>query len=307
MEKEFNRIALLAGGYQWSDEYIQVLRRLGFTIQFQEQEAERLICNYEEVVYVACNFLFLYHDVNLFSNLQMVQLLSAGMDRIPVDTLYKRDVKIYSVGSAYAIPMAECVVLGILQIIKKSAQFFVQKQRHEWNKIRDLDELSNKSVLIVGMGNVGREIAKRLHLFVEKIDGVDLYPNQYENIHFVYQMDILDQIIGEYDIIIAALPLTKKTERMFNAKFFTAMKDNAIFVNIARGKLVVQGDMVDALKTKLKGAVLDVYDEEPLPDASELWELDNVILTPHNSFVSVVNNARVNQVLITNVLKAYET
>ena len=164
-------------------------------------------------------------------------------------------------------------------------------------------ELAGKRVCIVGAGNIGTEVAKRFRAFDAVVIGVDLYPAKNECFDDVFPLDALDAELSKADVVILTLPLTDDNVGFFDKKKFELMKDSAIFVNIARGKLVNEQDLTKALDAKLVfGAVLDVFEEEPLSTDSCLWDMKNVIVTPHNSFIGENNSDRLFET-ITNNLK----
>lgn len=157
-----------------------------------------------------------------------------------------------------------------------------------------------------GYGSVGYEIAKRLKVFNVKINIVDLKLKKDEYVDQCYLIKDLDTAIRESNIIILTVPLTKKTEGLMSKNRLLLMKENSILVNIARGKIIREKDLVEVLKDypqKKLGVVLDVFENEPLDKESELWDFDNVILTPHNSFVGENNNERLFKVIIENIAK----
>ena len=131
--------------------------------------------------------------------------------------------------------------------------------------------------------------------------GVDLYPREdsaYEKMHALSEMD---NCLAQADVVVLTLPLTDETKRMFNEARFGAMKGGAVFVNIARGAIVEETALLKALDEKLSGAVLDVFEEEPLAINSPLWKKENVIITPHNSFVGDGNGQRLSALVFKNL------
>ena len=112
----------------------------------------------------------------------------------------------------------------------------------------------------------------------------------------------LGDVLSVSDIVVLTLPLTEQTRYMMNAERFTQMKDSAVLVNIARGGIVDTEAMIKALRGKLFGAVLDVFEEEPLSANSDLWNIENVILTPHNSFVGNGNTKRLYDCILSNLI-----
>ena len=155
--------------------------------------------------------------------------------------------------------------------------------------------------MIVGAGSVGRECAKRFNAMGCKVFGADIVSFESEHFEEIYSMDELDSKLSKMDIVILTLPLTDETRYLFNKSKFENMKNGAVLVNISRGAVVNTNDLIDALNQNLGGAVLDVFETEPLEDNSPLWDMKNVIITPHNSFVGEDNNKRLRNVVIYNV------
>lgn len=117
-----------------------------------------------------------------------------------------------------------------------------------------------------------------------------------------FGLNELKDVLPKSDIVILTLPLTEQTRHMFNAEMFRAMKQGAVIVNIARGGLIDTHALIGALKDTLSGAVLDVFEEEPLGE-SPLWDMENVVITPHNSFVGNHNGDRLSRVILDNLEK----
>ena len=114
-------------------------------------------------------------------------------------------------------------------------------------------------------------------------------------------LDHLDTALSCADVTVLTLPLTKQTFHLINADCFAAMKPGSVLVNISRGAIVDTEAMIDSLKTKIMGAVIDVFEDEPLSDNSPLWDMDNAIITPHNSFVGDGNHSRMLEVIYSNL------
>lgn len=294
---------LLTGAYSYTQDQIQTIETMGHTVVFLQQESDP-IANPETFDGVICNGLFLHHPIEKFSALKYIQLISAGLDRVPMDYVKEHEIAIHNAGGVYSIPMAEFALSGVLALYKQS-RFFMQKQKeHRWEKHRGLLELWGKTVLIVGCGSVGTECAKRFSAFGCKVLGVDLFPMSKEGYRQVRSIADMDELLPQSDIVVLTLPSTEETRHLFDNNRFFKMKDGAVLVNIARGAIVDTGALLVSLKTKLSGAVLDVFEEEPLPADSPLWEMEHVILTPHNSFVSEGNSKRMFDVICRNLEKA---
>lgn len=293
---------LFAGNYQLDEKKICELEQLGVNVTIMKEENFPLSVKPEEIDAIVCNWLFVNHNISQFTKLKYVQLLSAGMERIPMDYAVQNNIKVNNARGVYSIPMAEFAISGVLQLLKKSKCFMEQQVQHKWEKHRDLGELSDKTVCVLGMGSVGCEVAKKFSVFAKEIIGVDLYEVQNKYFNKYCEIGMMDKAISASDIVVITLPLTKETEYLFNKSIFKEMKDTSIIVNIARGKIINELELIEALNKKdIGGAVLDVFEEEPLNKNSEIWDIPNVIATPHNSFVSQMNDNRMWNIIIDNL------
>lgn len=284
---------LVTGAWREAKAYIEELEAMGHCVIFQQQESEPLACPAQEVEGVICNGLFLYHPIEKFTSLRYIQLTSAGYDRVPLDTIRERGIELHNAADVYSTPMAEFALGGVLQLYKRFDTFRSNQRQHHWEKQRNLLELSGKTVCIVGCGNVGKACAKRFAAFDTRVIGVTAHPRSIDWFEDICGLDELDEVLKVSDIIILALPLTEETRHLIDERRFEMMKQNALLVNIARGAVVDTEALVRALEDRMiLGAVLDVMEEEPLPADSKLWDMEQVVLTPHNSFVGEGNGTR---------------
>lgn len=295
---------LITGALKCNENQIEELKKLNLDIQFMQDERGNSNINFEEIELVICNSLFLYQDIKQFKNLKIIQLTSAGLDRVPLEYIKEHNIKLYNARGVYSIPMAEWTILKILEIYKKSKFFYDKQKDKTWEKNREIFELNGKTATIVGYGSVGNEIAKRLKAFEVKINVVDRMPKQDDYIDDSYDIANLEEAIKNTDILILTLPLTKQTEGIIDMQKMQQMKNGSILVNIARGKIIKEVDLIEILKNdrnKFNGVILDVFEEEPLTKKSELWNFVNVIITPHNSFVSENNSERMFNLIKNNI------
>ena len=283
---------LITGAFSYTEKQIESLQNLGFEISFIEREDGVLDVDVSQIDCVVCNWLMVHHDVSQFKSLKCIQLLSAGLERVPVDYIKGKDIALYNARGVYSIPMAEFAICSVLQLYKDSREIALQQKKRIWAKRRDLLELHDKRVLILGVGSVGTEVAKRFAAFTDKVYGVDLFPKGTEGFREVYPISYLDEELFESDVVVITLPLTDETENLIDKKRLSNMKKGAVLINIARGGIVDEDGLVEALNGHLKGAAVDVFAEEPLPMESKLWECENLIISPHNSFVSDGNDNR---------------
>lgn len=291
---------LITGAWQQALEYIPEISKK-HEVRFLQFEKDALSCEPEWVEGIIGNGIFLSHPIEQFVNLSFIQITSAGYDRIPMDYVKEHDIEIHNARGVYSIPMAEYALFGVLSLYKKSRFFVENQKRHRWEKDRGIKELFGQNVCIFGCGSVGTECAKRFESMGCKVNGVD--PIVRENPHFerIAHSDEMLSVLEDADIVIITLPLTDKTRHMFSNELFKRMKAGSVLVNIARGALVDTDAIIDALNTKLYGAVLDVFEDEPLNPDSPLWDLDNAIITPHNSFVGEKNEMRLSSLIMSNL------
>lgn len=281
---------LVTSAFQLSSDECKLLETAGHKVFVHGDERAPVDCpeRYEAVV---CNGLFLYNPIERFTRLRVIQLTSAGLDRVPLEYIRAHNIALHNAAGVYSIPIAEFTVCGILQMYKQSYFFAENQTQHKWEKHRGLLELSDKRVCILGCGDVGHEIAKRLRAFGCHITGVNRTVRVLPDFDEILPLDKLSDAAVVCDILICCIALTPETRGIVSEKIFSCLDHGAIFVNVARGLLVDQTALTAWTRSGGR-AVLDVFEEEPLPEASPLWEMENVILTPHNSFVGDGNRAR---------------
>ena len=281
---------LVTGAFQLNSGELAELEAAGHKV-FVHPDERVAVEEPERYEAVVCNGLFLHNRIEKFTHLRLIQLTSAGLDRVPLDDIRAHGIKLYNAAGVYSVPMAEFAIGGILQLYKQSRFFAANQAKHKWEKHRGLLELSGKRVCILGCGDVGRETARRLKAFGCRIAGVNRTVRELPDFDEVLPLDRLPDAAAVCDILICGIALTPETRGIVSKAVFDRLPADAIFVNVARGALAEEA----ALTAWLQGgghAVLDVFEEEPLPETSPLWDMEAVILTPHNSFVGDGNRAR---------------
>jgi phosphoglycerate dehydrogenase-like enzyme len=210
--------------------------------------------------------------------LRVVQLLSAGADawvgRLPPG------VSLHDARGVHDSSTAEWVMTAVLAYLRDFPAFVRAQERHEWSYAdhAPTDELSGKHVVIVGAGSIGAALRARLEPFEVRVTGVARHARPDEGVAAVAD---LPSLLPEADVVVLVVPLTDATRGMVDASFLAAMKDGALLVNAARGPVADTAALTAELATGRIGAALDVTDPEPLPVDSPLWEMPNVLLTPH--------------------------
>ena len=292
---------LVTGAWQGAKEHLDTLAAMGHEVAFLQQEKEALPVDPAWVEGAICNGLFLHHPLSGFPNLRYIQLTSAGFDRVPMDEVKAGGIEIRNARGVYSVPMAEHAVWGVLSLYHQAPFFLRNQTQARWEKHRGLLELAGKTVCILGTGSVGTACAARFRAFSCRVVGVNRTVRESAAFDAVLPMDALDDALAEADVVVVTLPLTDATRALLNAGRLEKMKSGAVLVNIARGALIEEAALIDALQSRLGGAVLDVFDSEPLPPESPLWTMENVIVTPHNSFVSDGNAARLRDLIFANL------
>jgi phosphoglycerate dehydrogenase-like enzyme len=224
------------------------------------------------------------------TTIRWIQAYSAGVERcVSIPALAERSILLTNMQRIAAPVMAEHVLAMMLAFTRGLDFYILERSAARWTRELPpparLTALEGKTVLVVGLGGIGTEVAKRAHalgmrVVATRASGRDGPPF----VSYVGLPDELRKLAGEADFIVNTTPLTPATTGVFDAGFFAAAKQGAYFVNVGRGKSVVQADLVDALKSgRIAGAGLDVTDPEPLPADHPLWKFPNVIITPHVS------------------------
>ena len=295
---------LITGAWAEGKARLPELEAMGHEVLFLQQEREALPCAPGWPEGVVCNGLFLYHPMEAFTSLRFIQLTSAGLDRVDEGAVRERGIVLRGARGVYSGPMAEFALCGVLQLYKRASFFRDSQRARRWEKRRDLLELRGREVLILGCGSVGTACAGAFSALGCRVTGVDLFPRQDPAFAEVQPLSELDGALERADVLILTLPLTGETRGLLGAGRLGRMKPGAVVVNVSRGPVADEAALTDALLDgRLGGAVLDVFETEPLPPDSPLWAMENVILTPHNSFVGDGNPARLSACILENLRK----
>lgn len=237
------------------------------------------------------------------SRLKWVHALSAGVEHLLPPALVQSDIILTNSRGIHGIPIAEHVLAYILAFSRGLPQAFANQKKKLWQRMKT-DEIYDKTIGIVGLGSIGREIAKRAKalglkvLATKRTQTTELFVNN------LYTPDQLDLLLAASDYVVVTLPLTEKTAGMFTMESFKTMKKSAYFINVSRGQIICEPDLAAALETGvIRGAGLDVFESEPLPETSPLWSMENVIITPHVAALSPYYMERAIKLFIENLSK----
>ena len=216
--------------------------------------------------------------------LKWIQVMSAGVDRFLDSELRQSPVILTNVSGIHATPIGEFILTLMLMFVKQSPLYFDLKQKKQWQRITPA-VLRSRTIGIVGLGSIGREVARLSKAFGMRVLATRRSAKRVtraRNVDVMLPQDRLPRLLSESDFVVLALPLTPGTNKLIGEEELRAMKPTAYLINIARGNVVDEAALIRALDENwIAGAGLDVFATEPLPAESKLWELPNVIFSPH--------------------------
>jgi phosphoglycerate dehydrogenase-like enzyme len=233
------------------------------------------------------------------TSLKWLHTFSAGVDSPFFVQLMERGVRLTNSSGATASPIAQTTVLYMLALSRNVRAWFQHQEKHEWAR-QEFAELDGARLAVLGMGPIGIEIARLGVALNMKVEAIRRTPTGSEPCP-TFSFDQLSRVLANADWVAVALPLTNDTRQIFDAKTFAIMKPGAHFINVGRGELVDEDALIMALQSgHLAGAALDVFATEPLPPDSPLWNMDNVIITPHSSSASAQSGLRSEDIFVKN-------
>ncbi|WHY78660.1 D-2-hydroxyacid dehydrogenase [Neobacillus sp. WH10] len=240
------------------------------------------------------------------SKLKWLQTWSAGVDSLPLESLQSKNITLTSANGVHAYPISETIFALMLSLTRKIHTYVKNQQEKTWHHAHMGLEIHEKTIGIIGVGKIGKETAKIANAFGMNVLGVRNSGRPVDNVDEMYTPDQLGLMLPKCDYVVVTLPHTKETRHLFGAEQFKQMKASAFFINIGRGETVVEEELVKALQEgTIAGAGLDVFETEPLSTDSPLWEMENVIITPHTSGSTEHYNMRVIENILIPNLKDY--
>lgn len=257
--------------------------------------------NDEVEVYLGSAYLIANHYQEL-KNLKYILLTTAGYNQLDPDYLLSRGITLTNARGIYSIPISESVVAHILYVNRGIKTYQSQQENKEWITYTTFNELTDAKVGFLGAGSIAEEILKRLKPFGIKAS-VWRAQNQTGPFDCVYtKKEGLQQLISESDYIINTLPLNDETANIISLQMVKLMKEEAFYINVGRAGTHDEKAILDALTNdKIRAAYLDVFNEEPIPMNSPIWNIPNLYITPHNSPSSTKNDERLNYLIIQNL------
>jgi len=238
-------------------------------------------------------------------NLRWIQATGAGVDRLLFPELVESNVILTNASGVHPISIAEHTFAFILAITRGLIKSFEGKRLKVWfhNEV-SIDELYGKTIGIIGYGKIGQGIARLAKGFGMRVIGLKRDPGKEVEVKpdVLLGKESLDMLLKESDIVVIIVPLTKETYNLIGARELNLMKPTSILINVARGKVVDESALIKALRERrILSAGLDVFETEPLPPDSELWDLDNVVITPHIAGLNPYYTDRLLEIFIKNL------
>ncbi|MFB6131105.1 MAG: D-2-hydroxyacid dehydrogenase [Salinigranum sp.] len=216
------------------------------------------------------------------SDLRLFACLSAGVEHLPLDALRERGVAVTNASGVHGPGIAEHVVGWLLTLARRLDEGIRRQERREWRHFRPFGELAGSTVTVVGLGAIGRDVVRRLDGFDVHTVGVRYTPEKGGPTDEVVGFGDFHGALGRTDYLVLATPLTGTTRGLVDETALGILPADAAVVNVSRGPVVETDALVDALRRgRIRAAALDVTDPEPLPEDHPLWNLENVLLTPH--------------------------
>jgi phosphoglycerate dehydrogenase-like enzyme len=270
--------------------YVERIRSVSpFLEVMQSRDKERTLRLIPEVDVLFAGFFSL--DLFLAAKkLRWIQAWGAGVDRLLLPRVVKSRVIVTNAGGVHPTPVSEHVIGLMLCLCRKLHLYIKNQSERRWERYESedsmgrIEELSGRTVGIVGLGRIGEEIAKKTKCLGMRVIATKRHHSRQPSkiVDLLIARSNLKRLLAESDFVVLTLPLTNETEGIIGEAQLKSMRQTGYLINVSRGKIVQEHKLVEALKKGwIAGAALDTFENEPLPESSELWDLRNVIITPH--------------------------
>lgn len=279
--------------YHYGEDKMETINDLGYEVLYIHESEITNCKDIEDIDILVCYNPFKNLDIRKLKNLKWIQLSSIGIDQAPLDYITKKGIILTNNKGGYSIPMGEWIILKILEIYKNSKYFYEKQREGKWKLSTDVLELYGKTVSFLGTGTISKEGAKRLKGFGVKVLGLNTKGRDTEHFDKCYAMADLDELLSVSDVVVCAIPYTNETHHLLNEDKMDKMKTGSVLINISRGSIIDERALIKKItEEKFMGVALDVFEKEPLPEDSPLWNFSNVYISPHNSWISEMRNER---------------
>lgn len=282
------KICFAHGAYRLAERF--VLRDTGID-HVEVRSADQLALHLPEADVLVVSGLWKNEMAALAGRLTFIQSISAGTDQYDQALLRERGIRLASAAGVNAYAVAEHAMALMLALVRRLPEARDNQQAGRWRgMISEIaareDQLTGKTLLIVGLGRIGSRLARLARAFDMRVVATkrDVSSTVTQDVDAVYRHDQLHHALGQADVVALTCPLTPATENLIDAAALGAMKPTALLINVARGRVVDEAALIDALQQRrIAAAGLDVTREEPLPASSPLWAMPQVLLTPHTA------------------------
>lgn len=240
-------------------------------------------------------------------NLKWVHFTSTGIDQHPfLPALHERKVRLTTSAGTNGEPVGQTAFCGLLMLARGFPRWIAAQREHRWDPARGKDtprDLRGQTVIVVGLGTIGATVARLCQTLGMKVIGLRRSPKREgDPVDEMHTLDQLPALLPKCDWLVLACPYTKETHQLVNAKTLALMPKHSYLINVARGAVCEEKALIAALQSKqIAGAYLDVFEKEPLPADSPLWDIPNVIVSPHNASASDGNDKRAARVFTDNL------
>jgi len=238
--------------------------------------------------------------------LRWIQSTTAGMENWLRDSQLKSDILLTCARGAHRVQMPENILAALFFLTKPLLQCALDQRDSRWTR-RISQPLAGKTLGILGLGAIGQELARKAEALEMKVIGTKRAAAPLPHVARVYPPDATDEVLGSSDFVLLLLPATRETENFMDARRLRAMRPNAYLLNFARGALVVDEDLIEAVRSKtIAGAVLDVFRKEPLPADHPFWTTEGIVVLPHIGGLHPTRDEAVAEVFVANFVRFFE-
>ena len=273
------RILIVDSEFQKYQEFLEPrFPEVDFTYAVDGEEALTHVPETEVIISIAR--WFTKEVAQKAKNLKWLQCNITGTDHLIVSLADRRDIILTSGRGIHGPQMTEVTLLHMLALYRQVRRLAKNQETHTWDRFLPY-VLENRLVAIMGLGAIAEHMARCFKALGMTVYGISRTNRKIEGIDKVFSRDDLTEAVKDVDFLIALVPFNPETHNIIGAKVFYAMKPSACLINVARGGVVDEAALIDALKNgEISGAGLDVFEESPLPDNSPLWDMENVFITP---------------------------
>ncbi|MDW7672552.1 MAG: D-2-hydroxyacid dehydrogenase, partial [Bacillota bacterium] len=267
------------------------------------EDLEQIIADAEVLVASPCD----REIIKMGQNLKWVQALSVGVDAFPLEELMAQGAVVTNGKGIHRIHMAEYAIAAMVMLARNVPVFMRRQIEGRWDRKVLQGEINGATLGILGLGTIGREVARKAEFMGMRVIGLKNHPTPVPHVEKVVGMDEINWLFSESDYIVNLLPGTPDTEHLVDHRLLEQMKPEACLINMGRGSTVKEADLIPALKEgRIRAFWADVFEEEPLPADNPLWQMENVVITPHICGESTKYMKKAMEIIEHN-LKVYQT